>query len=155
MNELVVRFLDEVLLEWVDIAALPGTPIIHKTHTTHLYSPVSATGSDGEAEAEPEMLSLEDIRRALEHVAQSATHSVGGLLITTRERPAKLIVNLSMRFAAAHRERERRRLFHVICFFLRLMQEKLAATRPSLFRGTQSKHIHNNTHTYTDTPRTP
>lgn len=35
VNELVVRFLDEVLLEWVDIAALPGASIIHNTLYAH------------------------------------------------------------------------------------------------------------------------
>lgn len=115
MNELVVKYLDEVLLEWVDLAAAPRDVIT--------------------AETSPEGLSLDDIQRALEHVAQSANRNLGSLLIATRERPSKLIVNLSIRFAAAQRTQERRRLFHVICFFLRLMADKMPTSRPAIFRG--------------------
>lgn len=118
-----VRYLDEVLLEWVDL----GAPAPNGDATTA-------------AAMSPEMISLDDVQRALAHVAASANHSIGALLITTRERPAKLIVNLNMRFAKAHRPQERRRLLHVICFFLRLMQEKLASSRPAIFRGMPSRY---------------
>lgn len=114
VNDAVVRYLDDVLLEWVDLAAPPST------------APPSA-----------EMLQLEDIQRAVKHIADSANQSggEGALLISARERPVKLLVCFNMRFARAQRQQERKRLFHVICFFLRLMQDRIPTHRPAIIRG--------------------